>query len=302
MSFREYYNKSVLNKGSDALIMLIIINAIAFVLIGLIKVWYLFSNSNLQEFQTDIFSRVVLPSTTQIFATRPWTILSYMVMYSGFWHLASTMLWLYCFGYIFQDLQGTKRIIPLFIYGGIIGAVSFLITANLNINIFNSEPTSSVLIGGGMGVMTIAIAATTLTPTYKLFPMIGGGIPFWVLTAIYVLITFSSVGSTNIPYTMAYFMAGIFGFFYTIQLKKGIDFTKWMIDLFDLVNNLFNPEKKSNKSFKLYYNSKERPYTKTPNLTQQKVDEILDKINQQGYEFLTDDEKEFLKKASKEEL
>lgn len=301
MSFREYYNKST-NKSNDALIMLILINAVIFALMGLVKVWYLLTNSNLQEFQNEIFNWFIVPSAAKVFATRPWTILSYMFLYSGFWHLLSTMLWLYSFGYIFQDLQGTKRIIPLFIYGSLVGAITFLITAHLNNNIFNTDTTSSVLIGGGMGVMTIAIAATTLTPTYKLFPMIGGGVPFWVLTAIYVLITFSSVGSTNLPYTMAYFASGIFGFIYIVQLKKGIDYTKWMIDLFDWVNNLFNPEKKSNKPFKLYYSSKEKPFTKTANLTQEKVDEILDKINQQGYEFLTDDEKIFLKKASKEEL
>ena len=36
-------------------------------------------------------------------------------------------------------------------------------------------------------------------------------------------------------------------------------------------------------------------------VTQNRLDEILDKINQKGYHFLTDEEKSFLKKASEDE-
>ena len=38
-----------------------------------------------------------------------------------------------------------------------------------------------------------------------------------------------------------------------------------------------------------------------PNVSQKRIDEILDKINQQGYRFLTDEEKEILKRASEDE-
>jgi hypothetical protein len=37
-------------------------------------------------------------------------------------------------------------------------------------------------------------------------------------------------------------------------------------------------------------------------VTQQKVDEILDKINQKGYGRLTDEEKDLLRRASEEGL
>jgi hypothetical protein len=44
-----------------------------------------------------------------------------------------------------------------------------------------------------------------------------------------------------------------------------------------------------------------QPYKKIPNITQKRIDEILDKINQQGYRFLTSEEKEILKRAAEEE-
>ncbi|HYM93261.1 MAG TPA: DUF6576 domain-containing protein, partial [Chitinophagaceae bacterium] len=68
---------------------------------------------------------------------------------------------------------------------------------------------------------------------------------------------------------------------------------------------LFNPDKpaRGKKPIKeeLFYKTSSRPYNKTPNITQQRIDEILDKINQKGYNFLTDEEKELLKRASKED-
>jgi hypothetical protein len=52
----------------------------------------------------------------------------------------------------------------------------------------------------------------------------------------------------------------------------------------------------------LYYNSKIQPFKKANIITQQRIDEILDKISQKGYNSLTDDEKEMLKRASQEDL
>ena len=77
--------------------------------------------------------------------------------------------------------------------------------------------------------------------------------------------------------------------------------------LYDWFVNLFNPNKpvKRRRPVKqeVFYNTKgQQPYKKTTNLTQQKIDEILDKINQKGYERLTDEEKELLRRAGEEDL
>ena len=53
----------------------------------------------------------------------------------------------------------------------------------------------------------------------------------------------------------------------------------------------------------MFYNTGNRsPYSKQSIITQQRVDEILDKINNKGYQFLTDEEKQILKKAAEEDL
>jgi hypothetical protein len=78
-----------------------------------------------------------------------------------------------------------------------------------------------------------------------------------------------------------------------------------MNNVYDWANDLFNPDKpKKGKRIKtqLFYKSNTKPYTKSSHITQQKIDDLLDKINQKGYNSLTDEEKEMLKRASKEDI
>ena len=78
-----------------------------------------------------------------------------------------------------------------------------------------------------------------------------------------------------------------------------------MNNVYDWFNNLFNPTRPVRKrkvKQELFYKASAEPFTKTPNLTQQKIDEILDKINQKGYSHLTEEEKELLHRASQEDL
>ena len=95
------------------------------------------------------------------------------------------------------------------------------------------------------------------------------------------------------------------GYLFIYQMRKGKDWSAWMNNFFDWCNELFNPGKKrKGKSQKdeFFYNlSGTQPFKKIPNITQKRIDDILDKINQQGYRFLTDEEKDILKRAAEEE-
>ena len=78
-----------------------------------------------------------------------------------------------------------------------------------------------------------------------------------------------------------------------------------MNNLVGWVDGLFNPEKRHQQQMekqRLYYKAQKKPFVKTPHLTQSRIDDLLDKINQKGYHSLSDEEKEFLKKASTEDL
>ncbi|MEN9685979.1 MAG: hypothetical protein RLZZ28_1765 [Bacteroidota bacterium] len=296
--------KILLGQDNNALVMLFAINMLVFVLLNFIKIVYFLSDLPIELFQKQILHWFTLPVSFDQLLGRPWTVVTFMFSHIGVWHLISSMLWLWCFGYILQDLTGNKNLIPIYIYGGLVGSIVFLLMNNfvpvLEKNLLTTEP----LLGAGVAVMAVAVATTTLAPDYRLFPLINGGIPLWVLTLIFVAIDFTTLAGGNAGIGAAHLAAGVAGFLYIRQLKRGSDWGAWMHHLVNWVDDLFNPEKKhSPKSTrdKLFYQSDRAPYEKISHLTQQKLDAILDKINQQGFQFLTEEEKDFLNRASEED-
>lgn len=303
MSVKEQNRKRILiGEDTNALTWLIILNALLYVGVFFVKAIYdITAGSKSEARDNGIDSWVALSADTHILLTRPWTVLTYMFTHNSIWYLISSLLWLWCFGYILQDLAGNKKLFPIYLYGGFFGGLAFVITANLIPSMHANAAAFSIL-GAGASVMAVAIAITTLAPDFRIFPMLNGGIPLWVLTLVFVAINLSTIGLSNGAVTVAHIFGGLSGFFFVFQLKRGRDIGKWIGDFGDWVNDLFNPEKKHKQppQQQLYYKASRKPFEKTHHFSQQKLDEILDKINEHGYHLLTEEEKEFLKKASKE--
>ena len=296
-----------LGQSGNALVTLIAINAIVFCALNLIKMVYLLSGKPGLLFETQALTWFHLPANLSTLATRPWTVITYMFSHIDAWHLIMNMLWLWMFGYIMQDLTGNRKIGPLYLYGGVAGAIIFLVFFNVFPGLIKFMP-GGTLIGASAGVMAVAIGTTTLAPDYRIFPMIHGGIPLWVLTLVFVAIDLASVASGNNPGGSLAHLAGAgIGFLYVKRLQRGKDWGEWMHKFSSWFLNLFNPAKnkpdpKVVRSEMFYQPGPQKPYRKTSHVTQQRVDELLDKINNQGYHFLSDEEKEYLKRASKEDI
>ncbi len=295
-----------LSLGSDgnALVGLFTINVIFFLLLITIRVVYNFFQTGDGVFDTQVVQYFEMPASLTLLSERPWTILSYMFTHVGVLHIISTMLWLWAFGFILQELTGNKKLIPIYIYSGLAGGLVFIL-ANYFIPSLKPVLNSSSLIGANAATMGVAVATTTLAPNYRFFRNLNGGIPIWILTLIYIVIDFVGVASQSSAYSLSHLGGGLAGFLFVFMLRKGRDGSVWMIALYDWFMNLFNPKKNDAGSIKekVFYNADGRkPYNKTSNVTQQRVDEILDKINQKGYHFLTDEEKNILKRAAEEDL
>ncbi len=276
-----------------------------FVILNFIKIIYLLSGDAEGVFIAQVLNWVSIPADPAQFITRPWTLITYMFSHYSLWLLISNLLWLWCFGYILQDLSGNKKIIPIYLYGGLIGSIAYLLTLVAFPALKPESANVSPLAGAGPALMALAIATTTISPNYKIFPLLRGGIPLWLLTGIFVLIHFATTGLVHPAFAAAELAGGLIGFVFVWQMQRGNDWSTWMNNFYTWVDNLFNPEKKQvkkNEKQKLHYKATQQPFQKTPHITQQRIDELLDKINQKGYRFLTDEEKEFLKKASKEEF
>jgi membrane associated rhomboid family serine protease len=304
--YKRPRKRLTLGDDGNALVALVTINIIFFLLLMVIQVVYSFFQADKNLFNSQVVQYFEMPASLVKLSERPWTILASMFTHTGVIHIISNMLWLWAFGFILQELTGNKKLIPIYIYGGLAGAF-FFILANYIISPIKPFIESASLMGSNAATMAVAVATTTLAPDFRFFRNIGGGIPIWVLTLIYVLIDFAGVASVSPAYSIAHLGGGLAGLLFVYFLRRGYDGSVWMNKCYHWFMNLFNPSKKSNQGNnireKVFYNADNRkPYKKTSNITQQRVDEILDKINQKGYHFLTDEEKNILKRAADEGL
>lgn len=304
---REYKQRITLGQSGNTLTMLIAVSLVMFVGLKFMQaIWYYRFPKEIAEssYISNVLGWFVLPADGAKFLYKPWTLITHVFVHDNVWKVFANMLWLWTFGYILQDLTGNRKIIPLFIYGAVGGAIAFILAYNYLPSLKLAMPLAT-LYGAPAGVMAIAVATTLLSPGYRIFPLLGGGLPLWVLTAVYIISDLAIVSISDTG-TLINHLAGAFtGFLFIFFMKKGYDWSEWMSNFFDWITNLFNPDRpKKGKRIKdeLFYKSSSAPYKKTINVTQQRVDEILDKINQHGYNYLTEEEKELLKRASKTEL
>lgn len=292
-------NKISLGDDNNALMALVGINALIFISFGLIQVIYYMVQSSNSAFQYEILRWFILPAKLSTLAKTPWTVISYMFVHVGIVYTFINMLWLWAFGSILQTISGNGKIIPVYLYGGFAGAIVFIATS-YTLPQLRSDIEYSTMLGANASIMAIAVATTALTPDYRLFKRLNGGIPLWILTLLYIIIDFAGSGGT--AHHLAHLGGGLVGFLFVISLRKGYDWSKWMAEVYLWFINLFNPEKKASQPQKIkekvfYKTGGQKPFVKRPVITQQRIDEILDKINQKGYQLLTEEEKNILKKA-----
>ncbi len=303
--FRQPRKRITLGQDGNALMALLTINIIFFLLLLTLKVTYFFFQKGENDFFRESLQYFEMPAQMSHLAKRPWTILTYMFSHVSAMQILSNMLWLWAFGFILQELTGNKKLIPVYIYGGLAGAVVF-VAANYLVPTLRPAVNGAVILGANAATMAVAVATTTLAPDFRFFRNLNGGIPIWVLTMIYILIDFAGIASVSAAFSLSHLAGAAAGFVFIFLLRKDIDSSLWMNNFYNWFMNLFNPDKKHKSNSikeKVFYNTQGRkPFKKTPNITPQRVDEILDKINQKGYHLLTEEEKNILKRAAEEDL
>ncbi|HXH19392.1 MAG TPA: rhomboid family intramembrane serine protease [Chitinophagales bacterium] len=273
---------------------LIIINVAVFVIINLVTVVVFLTSGSMVN---PLLPWIMLRADVMDLLKHPWTLLTHMFAHYSIWHLLFNMLWLYWFGRIIQEFIGGKKILPLYIYGGITGAALLIISYNIFPGLQSDMPYVSAL-GASAGVLAIVVAAATLVPDYTVFLLFFGGVKIKYIALFMVILDLVSIPGLNSGGYIAHLGGALFGYLFIKQLQMGHDWSKPFNDFLEVVGGLFK-----RKEPRVIYK------TKTPGQKkkryqedkQQQVDAILDKIAQSGYDSLTKEEKEFLFKVSKDE-
>lgn len=303
MGYRENWgvSRSRLLNTSNPLVMMMIIHAMFFILLQFLKSLYTFSALQDAEFYKNMYQLFTLSADPEKLITRPWTLITMMFSEIKLMVVIGNLIWIWTFGHLVQDLLGDHRLFPIYIYSALVAGIFFLIASQL---IIGKQGYTMYYIGIAPGILGLAAAATVVSPQYRFFPMINGGIPLWIIALIYFLLDIASISSNKLL-LIPHLFGALTGFFFVWMLRRGHDLGSWMNMLAGYVRSWSTTPKKNSfaaKSSSFYEQGNRSPYTKKTTITQQRVDAILDKINQRGYDNLSEEEKKILKQASNGDL
>jgi len=226
--------------------------------------------------------KLILPSNTSTLIKQPWSIISYMFFHKTFIHLLFNMIWLHFAGKLFLDYFNEKQFFSTYILGGICGGILFVLSFNY-LPAFEIANQNAKAMGASASVLAIMFAISTHIPNYRIQIPFIGMIKIKYLAIALIILDVISIPKGNAGGHIAHIGGALFGYIYAKQLNKGIDISKNLYQLINIVS-LKNIFKKQNKTKK----------------NQTKIDTILEKISKSGYSSLNKQEKEILFNASKE--
>lgn len=284
--------KSTFRNGSS-LIRLIYVNIAVFILITIFAaLGFLLNNPSISDKVIDLLS---VPASLKILIIRPWTIITYMFVHKDIWHILFNMLWLYWFGIIFLEYLDQKKLVAVYLLGGISGAIVYILSFNV-FPAFTGIVADSVAIGASASVMAIVIAIAAYVPNYTVNLFLFGKVKIkYMALAIFVLTSVMDF-SVNSGGKLAHMGGALFGYVYTLNLRQGRDIGKRFSSMTDYLATLFKPQKKLKVTHKKP--ATEYEYNKMRTEQQARINQVLDKISKGGYDSLTKEEKETLFRES----
>ena len=267
---------------------IILINVVCYLLPMLVNVlFFLFnipSNAYMDWLQ--------LSPNLGTFITRPWTLLTYSFIHSGFFHLLWNMVLLFYAGRLLLNLFPDRIFINNYFLGVISGGLIFIGSYVLFPVFAGTYPP---IIGASAGVMAVFIFICTYTPNQEIRFF------FVNLKLKYLGLAFFFLDVIQIPYGnpgghLAHIGGAVLGFFYARQLGVGRDIGTGFEKVWQAVFKI--------KHLKTVYRTSQNKSTTNKKSDhsnhQNKIDAILDKISKSGYDSLSKEEKDYLFRAGKE--
>lgn len=278
-------------KNGNSLIKLIFVNVAIFVFINIFLI-------TLKLFKLDgfeYFNWFAVSSNFTELLHHFWTPLSYMFLHQKLMHLLFNMLALFWFGKIFLMYYTEKQFIALYFFGGIVGAIIFVLAYHL-FPFYSDIKNTGILLGASGSIMAVVMASAVKAPNFEMQLLFIGKIKIIYIALVTVLISILGVTGENGGGEMAHLGGAFAGYIFVLLEKNGRDIiTPFFNKMIDFFVNLFH---KNGTKFKTttYHSAKmtDDNFNQKKAANEIEINKILDKIKSSGYESLTTDEKQKL--------
>ena len=281
---------------AEGLFRIMALNILVFLAVGITKVVLFLSGSD-NNIVTYVIDILAVKSNIPLLARHAWSPVTYMFVHENFMHILFNMLILFWTGKIFCDFLGSKKLVAVYLMGGLAGAVLYIAAYNL-FPAFIQQVEFSRLIGASAGVIAVLVAIATLAPDYVMHLLFFGPVRLKYIAIFLVLLYVISIPDGNAGGNISHLGGAALGFFYSRLLKAGTDIGAWLVSLLDFITGIFSGKPR----LRTVHNrraSSGRNADSTPR--QEVIDAILDKISRSGYSSLSKEEKDILFKASKQQ-
>ena len=306
--------KNAFKYRDNGLYKLIAINLIVFFSVLLVRVFL--TVGGFGEWYQAGLKYLMMPASLATLSTQPWSVFTYMFLHEGVFHILFNMLFLYWFGLLIHQYLGSRKLVNLYVLGGIFGALFYVLIYNLA-PYFSDSVGSSLMLGASAGVFAVVVGAATLTPHTTFFLLLLGPVKIMYIAGFYVILSFANSIGANAGGEIAHLGGALLGYLYIVQLKRGIDLGIPVQKVGVFFENLFSGRKSKVKVS--YRRERKAPSSsgtgafdrfgsaktetegslKKELITQEEVDRILDKIADKGYDGLSKEEKRKLFEFSK---
>ena len=249
----------------------------------------------------DVFNYFRLSGSLTNTLFKPWSVLTYAFLHSPVnpIHILLNMIVLHFIGGYFINIFNKDKFLATYILGVLFGAVFFLIGS-----LFHPVLTNQVtyVVGASAALRALIFFLIGYNPNMEIM-LFTKKIPLKYIGVLVVLLDVLMLLDKTNPGGGFAHLGGVFiGYLYATKVKTGNDFGA-------IITNGWNKftTKKQKSPLKTVHKSKtaQRREHKTvfqKNREQQeKIDAILDKIKESGYESLSKSEKQFLFEVGKED-
>jgi membrane associated rhomboid family serine protease len=287
--------KNAFNRRDNALNQLLLINILVFVTLQLLYVILRLTHNDAIYYW--IARQLMLPSAPSELLYRPWTLFTYFFTHRDWLHIIFNMLNLYWFGQLIREYLGNKKLVSLYLLGGLAGGILYLLVYNFVP--FYIQRGSAEMIGASASVLAIIVAGATLLPNYTFHLILLGPVKIKYIAAFLVLLSVTGAVQQNAGGNVAHLGGALLGFVFIRLLQKGTDLGRPLHRSWEFVSGLFSGRPKMKVSYKSpgttsFTNTNGKP-------SQVEIDLILDKISNSGYESLSKEEKQKLFRASQKD-
>jgi len=232
---------------------------------------------------------------------QPWSWFTYGFLHGGLLHLFFNMLVLYFTGQMMLNLFSARQFLTLFFTGIVLGGLAFTLSSSL----FTGYFSNNLLVGASAGVYATLFFICSYMPEtpVRLFFVVNVKLKYLAFGLV-ALDVFAVVTNVNAGGSIAHLAGAALGYYSATRMKSGIDVLEGFAGIGDGITSLFTSSGTKNthksKMKTVYKNQTKTAKPKPSSTNQQRIDGILDKISESGYESLSRDEKDFLFKAGKD--